>query len=326
MERIDGTGRFVYIIDCDHKEFDSEIRVFEAAGAGYKMLRCATQDEAIAQCGDARVMINQYLKLDIRFFKAIPSLGCVVRYGVGVDNINLADATECGVRICNVPDYGVNEVADHALALMLALQRKIVVANDSVKKGVWDYTLTIPVRRHRDLTVGVIGVGRIGAAFAERVRALGCRVVGYDNEYGNPGRAFPDFIEYVSFEQLLAESDVVSVHCLLTESSAKMINGGALARMKKTAFLVNTARGGLIDEDALAAALEGGAIAGAAIDVVAKEPLAAGSRLAALDNCIITPHMAWYSVESSADLKRMVAEEAVRFLDGVPLRSQVNKI
>ncbi|MDR3121560.1 MAG: C-terminal binding protein [Clostridiales bacterium] len=319
-------GIKVIICDCDHENVENERRVFEAAGLQFRWLHCETQDEVIEQCVGAAVLLNQYVRMDRYVFERLPTLKCVVRYGVGVDNVNLADASEFGVQVCNVPDYGVNEVADHALALMLALDRRVLEADAFVKSGRWDYTKIIPVYRHSEQTVGIVGVGRIGTAFAQRVRSLGCRLLGTDIEYGRPGRVFPDFVEFVTLEELLRSSDVVSLHCSLTELSADLICDRTLALMKRSAYLVNVSRGGLVDEGALARALRSGAIAGAAADVLKKEPMGPGHAFLSIPNLILTPHMAWYSEQSAEEMKRKCAEEAVRFLRGERVRCPVNKI
>lgn len=315
----------IIICDCDHKDVEIEKAVLAKAGMETRWLQCQTQDEVIQQCQGAVCLINQYVKMDAKIFKAIPTLKMIARYGVGVDNVNLDDATEYGVQVCNVPDYGTMEVADHALALMLAVTRKIHMVGNRTCKGDWNYVETIPVHRLSECTVGIIGVGRIGSAFAQRVQALGCKVIGYDSRRNKPGRKFPDCVEFRdSMEEVLAESDIVSIHASLNESNQKMMNAEAFGKMKDGAYFVNVSRGGLVDEEALAAALKSGKLAGAGIDVVNKEPLDAASPLFGFENVVVTPHMAWYSEESAQELKRKVAEEALRFYQGEAVHYPVN--
>lgn len=313
----------VIICDCDHQDIAEERAVLDAAGYSYAWHHCATQEEVIRSCQGATVFLNQYVTMDRRIFAAIPTLRCIVRYGVGYDNVNLQDAADWGVRVCNVPDYGTNEVADQALAFMMALTRKVCLVNGRVRQGVWDYTETIPVYRNTGRTVGIIGLGRIGRAFASRVLALGCRVVAYDVLAEAKTFRCPPGIEMVPLDTLLRESDVISIHCSLNSSSRGMIDGAALDKMKPSAYLINVARGGIIDEAALDRALEENRIAGAALDVVASERLPADAPLLRHPNLLISPHMAWYSEESSRELKRKAAEEAVRFLRGEPLRCPI---
>lgn len=317
----------IIICDCDHKDVDTEKAVFDAAGMDFRWLHCMSQDEVIEQCQGAVCFLNQYVRMDEKIFKAIPSLRMVVRYGVGVDNVNLADATRYGVQICNVPDYGTNEVADQALALMLSLTRKIYMIGNMTRAGVWNYIESVPVHRLSTRTVGILGVGRIGAAFARRVHTLGCRVVAYDVRYGESGRVFPDFIEFKpTMDEVLAQADILSLHCALTEESRGMMNAAAFSKMKEGAYFINVARGGLVDEDALEGALSSGRLAGAGIDVVNAEPLSGESPLFRHENVVVTPHMGWYSEESAEELNRKCAEEVVRFLRGEAVRCPVNQL
>ena len=317
----------IIICDCDHKDVDTEKAVFDAAGMDFRWLHCMSQDEVIEQCQGAVCFLNQYARMDEKIFKAIPSLRMVVRYGVGVDNVNLADATRYGVQICNVPDYGTNEVADQALALMLSLTRKTYMIGNMTRAGVWNYIESVPVHRLSTRTVGILGVGRIGAAFARRVHTLGCRVVAYDVRYGESGRVFPDFIEFKpTMDEVLAQADILSLHCALTEESRGMMNAAAFSKMKEGAFFINVARGGLVDEDALEGALSSGRLAGAGIDVVNAEPLSGESPLFRHENVVVTPHMGWYSEESAEELNRKCAEEVVRFLRGEAVRCPVNQL
>ncbi|NLY46700.1 MAG: C-terminal binding protein, partial [Tissierella sp.] len=229
------------------------------------------------------------------------------------------------VQICNVPDYGMNEVADHAIALMLSVTRKIVIMNDYTKNVRWDYIKSAPIHRNSTLTVGVVGLGRIGRNFAKKANALDCKIIGYDPYYTPNKEDGTDYIGSVSIEELIERSDVISIHCPL-EGAENLFDESAFKRMKKTAFIINVARGGIINEEALDKALEDGEIAGAALDCVEYEPMNPSSKLFRHENFIITPHMAWYSEEAEAELKRKVAEEACRFNQGQPLKYRVNKL
>lgn len=316
----------IIICDCDHKDVNVEKKTFEKAGMDFRWLHCKSEKEVIEQCRGAVVFLDQYAPMNETVFKAVPTLKLIVRYGVGVDNVDLHAATKYGIQVCNVPDYGTNEVADHALTLMLCLIRKACLMCNLTKSGVWDYQRSIPVHRISDLTVGIIGVGRIGSAFAKRVHALGCKVIGYDPDCKKPGRVFPDYVEFVGKDQLIERSDVISLHCSLTSESKNIIGENEFCKMKKGTYVINVARGGLIDEAALDQALEKGQIGGAALDVVKKEPLDKASPLFRHPNILITPHMAWYSEESAEELNRKCAEEAVRFMRNEKVHYPVNKI
>ena len=314
--------RRVVITDCDHGDVAEERAVLDGADVDLRVAACRTEDEVIRAGAGAAVLINQYAPITATVLEALPSLRLVVRYGVGVDNVDVDAATSCGVWVANVPDYGTEEVADHTLALALALVRGVVRLDRSVRNGRWNYEDARPLRRLRTLTFGIVGCGAIGAAVAVRARAFGMRVVGYDVR-GERARAAG--LEEVALEELLRLADVVSVHALLDDRSARLLGADAFAAMKPSAVLVNTARGGLVDTDALLGALDRDEIAGAGLDVLDVEPPAAsGARVAAHPRVVMTPHAAWYSEESFSALKTEVAREALRVLDGGSPRSPVN--
>lgn len=309
----------VIISDCDHISIDEEIKVFRDNNIEWELLQCKTEDELITGLRGHSVVINQYAPFTKRVFQALPDLKMIVRYGVGVNNIDVSAASKHGVTICNVPDYGVQEVASHAFAMSLCLLRKIIPLNEAVHNGIWDYTQSIPIQRLNKMTYGVVGLGRIGSCFAEMIRSLGGRVIA--TETG--AKKTDGSVEIVDFDTLLVESDLISIHSNL-ETSKNLFDLSALERMKRTAFLVNVSRGGIVNEDDLIVALQNGLIAGAALDVAVQEPLPASSSLRNCPNLILTPHMAWYSEEASSALKTMTAEEAVRYILGKPLRNPVN--
>lgn len=312
--------KVVAVTDCDHKNMNEEEAVCARHGLSLRLFRCKTEEDLIHALPGYPAVLNQYAPFTEKVFAALPDLKLIVRYGVGVNNIDLEAASRHRVAVCSVPDYGIQEVAGHAFALMMALTRKLLPMDASVKAGRWDYAESIPILRYREMTVGIVGPGRIGSCFAELVRPLGCRILGCDIV---PGRRGPDFVEPADLDTLLRESDVISVHSNL-ETSRHLIGEAELAAMKRTACLINVSRGGIIDETALADALNTGALAGAGIDVTETEPLPDSSPLRTAKNIILTPHMAWYSEEAPSDLKTKAAEEAARYLTGRPLKNQVN--
>jgi D-3-phosphoglycerate dehydrogenase / 2-oxoglutarate reductase len=312
----------VVITDCDHDTVDPERAVLKGHEVELRRLQCRTPEEVAAQAGDADVLINQYVPITAEALEALPRCRLVVRYGVGVDNVDVEAAARRGVWVANVPDYGRDEVADHTLALALAVLRGVVVLDRSVRDGVWDLEAARPLHRLATLTYGVVGCGAIGRAVARRAAGLGMRVLGYDIPQV---RSEPP-IERVPLEGLLEAADVVSLHAALTPESHHLIGAAALGRMRPTAFLVNTARGGLVDAAALLAALDAGALAGAALDVLEGEPPdELGWRLARHPRVVATPHAAWYSEEAFHTLKTEVAREALRVLEGGRPRSPVNQ-
>lgn len=315
----------IVISDCDHANIDQEQAVIAAAKLPAPLwLACRTEEDLIRDCKGASAILNQYAPFTRKVFAALaPDLRQVVRYGVGVNNVDLAAATEFGVQVCNVPDYGMHEVSDHTLSLMLALARKIVFMHNRTHAGSWDYQEGIPIRRLCEQTVGTVGMGRNGRLFAKKVAALGCRVIGYDAYY-KPAPGEDTGVTMVSLETLIRESDFVVINCPLTDETRNMFGDAAFAAMKPGSSIINASRGGIIDEAALAKVLRSGHLAGAALDVTEKEPLGMESPLRACETCIITPHMAWYSEEAARELKRKVAEEAVRLVTGKAVLYPVN--
>ncbi|KGR75183.1 C-terminal binding protein [Ureibacillus sinduriensis] len=316
----------VIISDCDHADIEIEQRIFLENQVLFEQQQNQTEEDLIHNCQEAVVIVNQYAPFTEKVFAKLPNLKLIVRYGVGVNNIDLSAATKYGVQICNVPDYGTHEVADHALALMLALTRKISKMERLVKAGQWDYQASIPIFRHSEQIVGIVGVGRIGAEFAKKVHALGCKVIAYDiSSEQKKHDSTLSFIEFVEFEQLIAQADVVSIHCP-SDQAMNLIDADVLEKMKSTSYLINVSRGGIVDEEALYEALRSKKIAGAALDVAVKEPIDSHSPLLELEQFICTPHMAWYSEQAAQELKRKVAEEAVRYVKNEELHYPVNKI
>jgi D-3-phosphoglycerate dehydrogenase len=313
----------VAITDCDHIAMDEEKKVLSSGNVAMDLFQCKTEDDLIASIQNYEAVGNQYAPFTERVFSELPNLKMIVRYGVGVDRIDVNAASRHGVKVCNVPDYGVQEVSAHALALMMALTRKLPAVGRSTRCGEWNYEIGVPIGRYSEQTIGIIGLGRIGKNFAKLVRPLDSQVIATDPLY--PVNAPPEFsfIKMTALEDLLSTSDIVSIHCPL-ETAFHMIDRPQLKMMKRNAFLVNVSRGGIVSETALEEALREKWIAGAAFDVLEKEPPRGLHPLLTLDNFICTPHMAWYSEQASRDLKRKLAEELLRFVDGEPLLYALN--
>ncbi len=312
--------RRVVITDCDHVDLKQEEEVFRRNQVEFEFLNCSDTGQLIRKLKGVKVIANQYTPLTEQFFDETEDLELVVRYGVGVNHIDIDAATRNHVIVCNVPDYGVQEVAAHALAMMMGLTRKIYHADRAMRQGRWAYEECIPIYRLSGLTVGIIGLGRIGTCLAEIIKGLGCRVIACDVR---SQKRVPDHVKVVPFEQLLRESDMISIHTPL-ETSRGLIGLEELKLMKRDAVLINVSRGGIIDEQALVQALREHWIAGVGLDVFEKEPVGTDNPLMAFDNVIFSPHMAWYSEQASVDLKRKLAEELVRYLDGEPLQYRLN--
>jgi phosphoglycerate dehydrogenase-like enzyme len=256
-------------------------------------------------------------------FARAPRCRCVVRAGVGYNNIDLAAAARHGVVVCNVPDYGTEEVADHAIMFLLALARRLVNSHQAIREGAWDYRTALGAPRLRGKTLGLVGCGRIGTATAIRATALGLDVVFYD-PYLRQGMDKALGIRRVyQLDELLEQSHFVSLHCYLDERNRHLVNARTIARMSPGTLLINTARGPLIDTRALLDALDSGHLAAAALDVVEREPLD-DERLRSHPRVLLTPHTAFYSVEGYAELRTKTAQEVRRVLRGEPPRNPVH--
>ena len=248
----------------------------------------------------------------------------IARSAVGYDNIDLDAASAAKIPVTNVPDYCVEEVSNHTLMMILNSAKKFNQLEANVKKGLWgDFAIAKPIHAVRGQTLGLLGCGRIARCLAVKAQVFGIKVIAYD-PYIKP-EAGKDFgVTLVSREELLAQSDFISMHLLLNEDTRKSINADFFKKMKNSAIFVNTARGGLVDEDALIEALRTGEIAGAALDVLTEEGIDKDAPLQKFDNVIITPHAAWYSEQAFYTLLTSAAQEVVRALHGEPVKNQVN--
>lgn len=299
----------VVITDCDHPEIAIEREVLARAGLRVERADAHTAGEVVATGAGAVALVTQYAPVTAEVLAALPACRVVARYGTGLDTVDTAAAAARGVAVVSVPDYAVTEVADHTIGLVLACTRGIVRLDRAVRAGGWDAFAAGPLRRTSALRLGVVGLGRIGAAVAARAMALGFTILGHD-----PRMDAPEGVTAVGLDELLATSDVVTLHAALSEATRHLIDAAALARMRSCAVLVNTSRGGLVDQDALVAALAAGHLGGAALDVTADEPPARDSPLRSLDRVVLTPHVGFYSVESLVEMKRRVAEGVVAAL------------
>ena len=282
-------------------------------------------DEATlrALAGEADALLNCYAPLSADLVRSLRRCRIIARYGIGVDTVPLEVASQSGIMVTNVPDYCIDEVSDHALALMLNLARGVGRAMLSTRTGAWDLGVVRPLHRLRGQTLALLGFGRIARALAQKAAPLGLHVIAYDPYV--PAEAIQAAgVEPVGLQDALARGDVVSIHVPLTDETRHLISADALAMMKPTAFLVNCARGGIVDTDALVAALRAGKLAGAGLDVLESEPPTADLGLRELPNVILTPHAAFYSEESMQELQRRAAEEVARVLRGERPRSLVN--
>ncbi|MDR1380526.1 MAG: C-terminal binding protein [Tannerella sp.] len=314
----------IVILDSNLGDIDLERGVAERYGFTIdRPMQCKTEEDVIAAARDADGIVVQYAPVTRKVLEAAPRLRVVSEYGVGVDSIDLAACTERGIAVCNVPDYSYQEVSDHAIALTLALHRGIVTLDRQIRSGVYGLAAVKPLNRISGRVFGVVGLGRIARAAALKARGVGYRVIGTDIAV-EPGSVTDDGIPAVTFDELLAQSDVVSVHVPLMPPTRHLISAAVLAKMKPSAILVNTARGGVVDTEALVEALRHGTIRGAGLDVFETEPLPADHPLTTLDNVILTPHAGYYSEESLHELKTRPVENAADVLAGKCPRNILN--
>jgi C-terminal binding protein len=288
--------------------------------------RARDESELAPHLGDADAIIlfHDITRMTEATFAGAGKCKVIVRAGVGFNNVDLVAAGRRGIAVCNVPDYGTEEVADHSILLLLAVARFLKAQDDSMRKGEWDYLTGRHTPRLRGKTLGLIGCGRIGSATALRAKAFGLDVVIYDPNVP-PGleKALGVRREY-KLEPLLEQAHFVSLHCYLDDRSRHLIDAQALALMRPGSILINTARGPVVDQEALIHALDSGHLLGAGIDVFEREPLD-DDRLRAHPRVILTPHSAFYSIEGFIELRTKAAEEVRRVLLGEPPRNLVNR-
>lgn len=272
---------------------------------------------------DAFLLFHDLSRMGEATFALAPKCQCVVRAGVGYNNVDLDAATRHGVVVCNVPDYGTEEVADHAIMFLLALARRLIPCHSAIRSGTWHYTTATGTPRLRGKTLGLIGCGRIGSATALRAKAFGLDVVFYDPLVKHGMDKALGIRRVNTLDELLVQSHFVSLHCYLDETTHHLINEQTLSRMRPGSYLLNTARGGVVDGAALLAALDSGHIAAAALDVVEREPLDV-ERLRSHPHVIFTPHSAFYSAEGFVELRTKAAQEIRRILLGEAPWNPVN--
>jgi D-3-phosphoglycerate dehydrogenase / 2-oxoglutarate reductase len=305
----------IAITDSPFPSLDPAKKALARLEPEYRMANSPSADDILAVARDADAILVTYAKLSGDLLRQLTKCKAIGRFGLGVDNIDLPAAKACGIAVNYVPDYCLREVSDQAMALLLALARKVTLANKLVQSGRWEVPPLVPLRRLEGQVLGLVGFGNIPRALAPKAKAFGLKVLTHD-PYVARDVLDAAGVEGVSFDELLARSDFVSVHAPLLPATRGLMNAAAFAKMKKGAYLINTARGPLVDEPALIAALDSGQLGGAALDVVTTEPLAKDSALIGRDNVILTPHTAFYSVEALEELQTKCASDVARVLCG----------
>jgi D-3-phosphoglycerate dehydrogenase len=295
--------------------FDDERVALEAVGARHVVIeRTHGDDDLLEQAGDADGLIIVESPVSRQAMEKMDRLKVVLRTGVGVDSVDVDAATELGIAVVYIPDLWIREVANHAMALLLACNRRVLLHDTALRSGTWTPTAS-PVGSIHGETVGILGLGKIGSTFAARAAAFEMEVIAYDPYV--PAEAFERAgAESVTFEELLGRSDYISVHTPRTDETTHIIDEAALRQMKPTAYLINTSRGPVVDQSALTKALTDGWIAGAGIDVFEIEPPDENEPLLKLDNVIVTPHSAFYSDAAAQQVPARCGEEVARVLTG----------
>ena len=304
-----------------HDDLSTEHRAL--LGTDIELVPCAVhgEEEVIRAVNDADAILTVTDPISARIAGTLERCKVIVRLGVGYDVIDVAACRRRGILVCNVPDYGTEEVANHALALCFAVHRRILAYDRNVRNGRWGYALPWPIHRLSTLRVGVLGLGRIGTAFAKGIRPFVRDVIAFDpflpseqfQAKGIPQAAVPEIFE---------TCDIISLHLPLSKETHHLISEAAIAQMQRKPILINVSRGGLVDSAALSRALQSGHLSGAGLDVFEDEPNIPVEYLA-LENVVLSPHVAWYSEEANFQLRRSAVEEIVRALTGQAPRNPV---
>ena len=306
----------VLITDFDYVDVEIERRILEDAELEVVAAQCRTEEDVVEAGRGASALLTQYATISARVMDGLPELRMIGRYGVGYDVVDVEAARERGLWVANVPDYGTEEVASHALSMAFALLRHLPLYDRAVRDGRWHPHSTGPLFRLKNLALGVVGLGRIGGTFARRAAPWFGRTLGCDPYLD----AWPEGVERASLEEVFSESLLVSLHAPLTEETRGLVDRGLLERMPEGAYLVNTARGGMVVMDDLLWALEDGPLAGAALDVLPHEPPPADHPLLGNPNVILTPHVAYYSLEAEEEARTKAARNVVAWArEGRPL-------
>lgn len=297
------------ITDYDFPDVDLELELFREAGIEAATAQCRTEEDVIAAARDCDGLLVQYAPINARVFEALPGMRIVSRFGAGFDTVDTEDARRFGVWVANSPDYGIGEVATHALGMALSLVRHLPRFDRDIRSGTWRYDSTGPLQRAAELTLGILGLGRIGKRMSYISRNVFGPIIACD-PYLIDGD-FPAYVQRVSREELFRKSDIVSLHVPLTDETRGMVDARLIGLMKKGSYLVNTARGAVVVLDDAMAALESGRLDGAAFDVLPKEPPEADHPVLRHPRTLLSPHAAFYSVEGERELRRKAAQNLI---------------
>jgi len=311
----------VYITDYGFPNLEQERKLLSEKGYEVVSATGSSEEDIIENASDADAILVQWAPVTARVISSLRKCRIIVRYGIGVDNIDLAAAKERDIPVCNVPDYCVNEVADHTISLALALARQLMETNARMKKGEWKIIPPYPMPAFRDMLFATVGFGRIAREVLKRARSFGFCTGAYDPNVSR--ESIEKFsVKHQSFEELISTADIISLHLPLNENTRHLINADTISRMKKGTILLNTSRGGLIDTTALIYALKDRKVV-AGLDVFENEPLPESHPLWNAEHVLLTSHTAWYSSRSVPQLQTLAVEEVLRGLEGKKLKNRI---
>jgi len=320
----------VVVTDYIEDNLDWEKQELEKAGIDFEtwQLKFKPESEVVEKIGGADVIVVNMVELTDSILSRLRNCKLIIRHGIGYDNVDVQACTKYGIQFAYQPDYCKEDVAEHAIALVFACARKVVwsrkILDRSSATGQWDFADLFPMHRLDGKTLGILGVGRIGSRVARKLSSFGLRIIGTD-PYLSERRRAELGIEFVEREELFRNSDFVTVHTPLTEETRHIINARTLGWMKPTSYLINTSRGQMVDDEALAKAVREREIAGAAIDVYSHEPPPPDHPLFGLDNVILTPHIGWASEEAGWEIRRSIVDDILSAAESRPARCIVNK-
>jgi len=313
----------VYVVETSYKDYSVERALIEGGGGELCFAFCKNEQDIIEQCKDANALLLRQTPVTGKTFKALKNLQVISRYGTGYDNISIQDATRHGVVVTVIPDYCVGEVADHTTALLFSAIRRITERDRAVRIGGWDLTSSLPISRTRGKILGLVGYGKIAREVRKRLSGFPFRFVAFD-PYQKLDVFEKDGTLRIDFQKLVIISNYISIHVPLTSETFHMFNIKVFRKMRRSAILVNTSRGKVVDEKDLFIALKKGYIGVAALDVYENEPFHPGNPLARLNSVILSDHASWYSEESQKDMQTKAALEVVRVMTGNIPENPVN--
>ncbi|MCL2648762.1 MAG: C-terminal binding protein [Phycisphaerales bacterium] len=319
------------VTDYIEEDLKWEAEALAKAGVEFEsfQLKFQPEEEVAAKLADADVVVVNMVKMTASLLEKLPKCKLLIRHGIGYDNVDVPACTRLEIQFAYQPDYCMEDVAEHAIALIFALARKVPQSRKTLEKaaasGQWDFSQLLPFYRMDGRTVGIVGMGRIGSRVYRKIRHFGFKFLAHDPYLSEKRKAEFTDVKFVDKKTVFSESDYVTLHTPLNDETRRMVNLETLGWMKATSVLVNTARGPLVDAEALAEVLKKGGIAGAAIDVFDVEPPPLSHPLFGVESCILTPHVGWASFEAGWEIRKSIVNDILLFQAGKAARNVINK-